>query len=386
MKLSEELHTQARTLVASRLGLDFSERRRADLERGLVHAAGTSSEPALRAYLTRLVDLPESSPELMHLAQGLTVGETYFFRDRRCFEVLEQEIFPALISARRKEGTRRLRIWSAACATGEEPYSVAILLDRLLPDRAEWAITILATDINPHSLQIAERALYRDWSFRGSPEWLVGRYFRSRPNGIFELDSRIRGMVTFAPLNLAASGYPSALTNTAAMDLILCRNALMYFTEVARRAAAARLQRALVANGWLALSAIEASPELFGRLVPATFEGAAFFRKSVESASQESAATRSASSGGVVSPLLAAPWEGAALEPTARALPPPVQAPPDAPAPGMPPVLDRPQDQAAEDAGAPAETAELGRRRGWLTRGAWTRPATCATPPGRETH
>lgn len=139
MRLSWEICLQARALIASRLGLDFSEARQADLERGLIRALRTSSVSVPETYLTLLASLPEGSPELMRLAGHLTVGETYFFRDRALFEALEQHVLPSLIEARRAEGILRLRLWSAGCATGEEPYSLAILLDRLLPDLSDWA-------------------------------------------------------------------------------------------------------------------------------------------------------------------------------------------------------------------------------------------------------
>jgi len=278
MRLSGEVCREVRALVASRLGLDFPESRQADLERGLLRALRASSIPAPEAYLTWLAALPDESPEWRRLAGHLTVGETYFFRDRALFEALEQQLLPSLIAARRAEGIPRLRLWSAGCATGEEPYSLAILLDRLLPDRTDWAVTILATDINPVALEAVRRGIYREWSFRETPQWVRDRYFRRRGAETFEVDPGIRRMITVAPLNLAEDGYPSVVTNTTAMDLILCRNVLMYFTREAQRATVARLQRALVSGGWLAVSPAEASAELFRPLAPVSFPGAVLYR------------------------------------------------------------------------------------------------------------
>ncbi len=281
MRIPDEVRLRARALIASRLGLDFAEHRRADLEQALLRASRSASIPAPEAYLTWLATLPDESPEWRRLAGHLTVGETYFFRDRASFEALEQQVLPSLIAARRSGGTLRLRFWSAGCATGEEPYSLAILLDRFLPDRADWAVTILATDINPTALEAARRACYREWAFRETPPAIRDRYFRLRGTETFELDERIRRMVTFAPLNLAENGYPNLVTNTAAMDLILCRNVLMYFTPEAQRETVARLGRALVAKGWLLVSPAEGSAELFRPLVPVNFPGAIFYRRPI---------------------------------------------------------------------------------------------------------
>lgn len=279
MSLTAQHHREAEALVGRRLGLCLPEERRADLDHALAEGLRSSGLSSPEAYLAWLARLPDSSPEWGRLASRLTVGETYFFRDRACFEALEQYVLPALIASRRSEGMLRLRFWSAGCATGEEPYSLAILLDRLLPDLSNWALTLLATDINPDALAIAQRGLYREWSFRETPPWARGRYFRSRRGEKFELEPRIRKMVTFAPLNLAEDGYPSMVTNTSAMDLILCRNVLMYFGHDAQRESVARLQRALVTGGWLVLSPVEASPDLLRPLIPVDLPGSLLHRK-----------------------------------------------------------------------------------------------------------
>lgn len=279
MKLSDEVCRLARSLIAYRLGLDFPEARQADLERGLARALRSASTSSPETYLSTLATLPDGSSEWRRLAGYLTVGETYFFRDRGCVEALEQQVLPSLIAARRSAGNLRLRLWSAGCATGEEPYSLAIMLDRLLPDLADWTLTILATDINPESLETARRGLYRQWSLRETPLWIRDRYFHRQGGETFEVDTRIRRMVTFAPLNLAEDGYPTVVTNTTAMDLTLCRNVLMYFTGEAQRASVARLQRALLPGGWLAVSPAEASTDLFRPLIPVSFPGVILYRK-----------------------------------------------------------------------------------------------------------
>lgn len=279
MRLSDEVCRQARALIASRLGLDFPAGREADLERRFLSACHTSSYSAPETYLAWLATLPAESQEWRRLAGHLTVGETYFFRDRASFAALEQHVLPALIAARRAQGLLQLRIWSAGCATGEEPYSLAILLDRLLPDRSAWSLTILATDINHAALAVARRGLYRQWSLRDTPTWVQERYFSDHGAAGFEVDPRMRQMVTFTLLNLADAGHLATTTDTSAMDVILCRNVLMYFTREAQRAAVERLQRALASGGWLLVSAIEASADLMRPLVPVNFPGAILYRK-----------------------------------------------------------------------------------------------------------
>jgi chemotaxis protein methyltransferase CheR len=132
---------------------------------------------------------PAGRPALEAFVGDLTVGETHFFRNRPQFEALERHILPELIERRRP--TRRLRLWSAACSTGEEPYSLAILLERLLSDRARWDVRILATDINRAALERARRGQYGAWSFRDVPGDVATTFFVRR-GATLEVARRVR--------------------------------------------------------------------------------------------------------------------------------------------------------------------------------------------------
>lgn len=212
------------------------------------------------------------------LASHLTIGETYFFREKETLQVFEQQIVPELLRSRH-DGERRLRIWSAGCCTGEEPYSIAMLLDGLIPDASAWNVTILATDINPQFLQKAAGGVYGEWSLRGTPAWIRERYFKQRKDGRFELHSRIRSRVRFSYLNLADDVYPSLLNNTNAMDVIFCRNVLMYFTAERAKEVSGNLYRSLVDGGWLAVSPTETSNILFSSFSAVQFPGVVLYRK-----------------------------------------------------------------------------------------------------------
>ena len=264
--------------VASRMGLHFPQERWADLERGVVAAAREFGLPDAEACARRLLSAPLTQTHVEILAGHLTVGETYFFREKNSLDALEQHIVPELLRSRR-DGERRLRIWSAGCCTGEEPYSVAMLLDRVIPDPKEWIVTILATDINPRFLRKAARGVYGEWSFRGAPEWVKERYFSRRKDGRLELQPHISGRVTFSYLNLAEDVYPSLLNNTNAMDVIFCRNVLMYFTAERAQSVARKLHRSLVDGGWLIVSPTETSNTLFPSFSAIGFPGAVLYRK-----------------------------------------------------------------------------------------------------------
>lgn len=275
--------------VAERMGLHFPRERWRDLERGIVAATPELDQPDVESCIRWLLSASMTRSHIEILASHLTVGETYFFREKRGLEILETEIIPELLRPRR-DGERYLRIWSAGCCTGEEPYSIAMLLDRLIPDYDDWNITLLATDINPRFLRKAAAGIYGDWSFRETPEWIKSRYFKKRKDGRFELSAHITGKVAFSYLNLADDVYPSLLNGTNAMDVIFCRNVLMYFTAQRAKQVARNLHRSLLDDGWLIVNPAEASNTLCPLFTPVEFPGAVFYRKT-EDQPQQCAAT-----------------------------------------------------------------------------------------------
>ena len=276
--LSHNLLAQLSQFVASRMGLSFPQERWGDLANGMASAAQGQGSWDAEAYVQWLLSSPLTRQEIETLASHLTVGETYFFREKSSFDILEEQVLPELIRLHRVD-TMRLRIWSAGCCTGEEPYSVAMLLDMKIPDLADWNVTILATDINPRFLEIASAGVYGEWSFRAIPPGIRERYFTQLPDGRMQIAQRIRRMVTFSFLNLAEDVYPSLVNNTNAMDVVLCRNVLMYFTPEHAARVVENLHGSLVENGWLVVSPSETSQALFRRFTIVDFPNAMLYRK-----------------------------------------------------------------------------------------------------------
>jgi chemotaxis protein methyltransferase CheR len=255
-RLSEGQIARFTAFVETRIGLQLSSSSSTELERKIAHAAWENGFPSGVEFVEWLTGSPQSREHLETLASHLTIGETYFWRDKETFRVFQERVIPELVARRRGEG-KFLRIWSAGCATGEEPYSIAILLKETIADISEWNVTILATDINPEFIKKAARGFYRDWSFRDAPSWLREKYFVAVEDGGFEISPSLRGMVDFRMLNLAEDTYPSLFSNTNAMDLVFCRNVLMYFSPQVMRKVVERLSRSLTGGGWLIVSPTE---------------------------------------------------------------------------------------------------------------------------------
>ena len=280
--VSEVLLEQFSKFVAERIGLHFPRERWRDLERGIRSAAKELGFQETESFLHYVLSSPLPRDQLEILASNLTVGETYFYRENKAFEALEEHILPELVrSPRGKE--RRIRVWSAGCCTGEEPYSVAISLSKAITDLKDWNITILATDINPRFLKKASQATYGEWSFRDSPQWLKDRSFTRVKGGCYEIVSPIKKMVTFSHLNLAEDIYPSLLNNTNAMDIIFCRNVLMYFTPEQTQKVIQKLYNSLADGGWLIVSSIENSSVLYSQFTTVNFHGLTVYRKDLSS-------------------------------------------------------------------------------------------------------
>lgn len=160
----------------------------------------------------------------------ITTGESYFFRDKDQFALLRNRILPELME---KSGRQHsLRIWCAGCSTGEEPYSIAILLDQLLPLGDLRDVHILGTDISKEAIEKAGRGAYSRWSFRMTDPDLMRRYF-VKDGDMWVVDERIRRAVTFQVGNLRGDPFPAPFTAIHDMDLIICRNVFIYFNKEA---------------------------------------------------------------------------------------------------------------------------------------------------------
>ena len=193
-------------------------------------------------------DTAASRREWEEVVLPLTIGESYFFRDSGQFSLLRQRLIPELIE--RNSATRSLRIWSAGCSTGEEPYSLAILVSELLPPQSHWHIVIVGTDVNKHAIAAARRGIYREHSLRTLDQDLRKRYFHQYRSD-WELEARFRSMVSFHQVNLLRDPFPDPTTNLTEMDLILCRNVFIYFDRATIAPVITKFTNSLKVGGYL---------------------------------------------------------------------------------------------------------------------------------------
>lgn len=222
--LSDRQFTELARIIEQNSGLYFTEEKRREFQIRLADVLlDQNGVSRAREVIENVKKSDEALQELLDL---LTIGESYFFRNRPHFEALTNRILPDLIEQSKKRKT--LRIWCAGCATGEEPYSISILLRDRFPEVANWNIVVTATDINRQYLEKAKEGIYTKWSFRGVDEDLIWKYFTKESDGRFRLHADIRRTVNFKWFNLAQMPYTERLP-LLQYDLIVCRNVLIYF-------------------------------------------------------------------------------------------------------------------------------------------------------------
>jgi chemotaxis protein methyltransferase CheR len=207
------------------------------------------------SYTDFLADPAQGSAEMDVLIARLTIGETYFFRDEAQFEAIRTVILPDILE--RNKSSKQLRIWSAGCATGAEPYSLAILLARDFADRiAGWQIGIDATDLNRGYLAQAAAGKFRAWAIRSTSDEVKRECF-SKDGLTWTIHPRYKQWISFQYMNLVERDFATPWPNGTLFDLILCRNVMIYFAPEVNRRLIGRLHNSLGDDGWLVVGASE---------------------------------------------------------------------------------------------------------------------------------
>lgn len=235
------------------LGLRYQPHQWSDLLRMLKPALKELGMRDMAECISWLSDGEITNDAIRILAKHLTIGESYFFREIVVFSLLKEHVLPELLKQKSSQDAKSIRIWSAGCSTGEEVYSLAILLDSFLGDKTDWTYSVLGTDINTIAIERAREGVYREWSFRDISDDLIRDYFTREKDSRRKVIDRIRDNTDFHYLNLVESPaqYP------AGFDIVLCRNVLMYFTRPNVQKIVQGFRRSVVESGWLIPSLTE---------------------------------------------------------------------------------------------------------------------------------
>jgi chemotaxis protein methyltransferase CheR len=277
-----------REFLAEHSGLHFDRRNLKLLERGLLNRMQVLKIDSYKRYFSYLSQFGESRGELQKLLQCLTVGETYFFRYHSQFDAIRTFLLPGLFKRGKKIP---IKIWSAGCSTGEEAYSLAMTIMDAVPDWRERDIKIIATDINNRSLHLAREGTYGPRALRATDRNHQHRYFEKKGDRYRVIDD-VRSMVTFSHLNLQTSTYPSADNDLFDLDIILCRNVLIYFAAATARTIVQRMYTCLADGGHLFLGHAETLFHVTSKFERINHDGAFFYRRRDDAAPPERPAIR----------------------------------------------------------------------------------------------
>jgi chemotaxis protein methyltransferase CheR len=283
--LDPDLQIRYLGLVEQRLGLRLTAQQALALPAAVSEVLRKSGH-ATAADLYATLAATDDSDLMDALGAGLTIGETHFFRIAPQIEALRSVVLPEIMA--RRAAMRRLGIWSAGCSTGEEAYTMAMLVHEALPASDHWEAQVLGTDLSHRALATAREAVYGEWSFRETPEPARARYFTSEGTR-WRLTESIKRMVRFSHLNLMADAFPSPGPAGPTLDLILCRNVTIYFSPEACRRLYRRLAEALLPGGWLILGPSDPTPTHPILLEPVTVAGAILWRRTTSIGSVDTA-------------------------------------------------------------------------------------------------
>lgn len=247
--MNSEEFTLLRDFVYQLCGLHFTEDSKYLLEKRLAKRLQAHNLKSFKDYYYFLRYSPGKDQELTELVDLLTTNETYFFREDFQLRTFCEEILPELRERKEKSGNRHLRIWSAGCSSGEEPYTIAmLLLDQ--PWLKDWRVEVIGTDISQRVLQLARQGVYSESAFRTTDALYRQRFFADDGSGKSRVRDEVRSLVTISHLNLFDSARVSLLGR---MDVIFCRNVIIYFDLPGKKRVVDTFHQRLHPEGFLLL-------------------------------------------------------------------------------------------------------------------------------------
>jgi len=286
MELEKREFEAIRDMVYKETGMMFEDRKRLFVQARIARRLAAVDCETPRDYYRYLRYQDASGEELQHLVETLTTNETYFFREYPQLECFANEALPAISDAKAAKNDYKLKLWSAACSTGDEPYTLAIILRACLEEFHKWQIEILATDIDTNVLAAAQRGIYSERAVKDVPAVYLGEYFRSRLSK-YHVTDEIKDMVSFSQVNLLDR---RAMRCQRGYDFIFCRNVLIYFDDAARRKVLSSFYDALVPGGFIFLGHSESVGRISAAFEMVSLGGYITYRRPLEGARMRRAA------------------------------------------------------------------------------------------------
>ena len=269
MKVDRNLLEQLSSIIYAKAGL-FLQRRDLDKLKSFIEkqiSAGRFKSPQ-----DVLREATRSRSFLNELLDVVTINETYFFRHKSHFDVLQNKILPEFFSQRGK-----VKLWSAGCSTGEEPYTLAIVAKEVQKSLGRGMVQVVANDVSQEAIAKAKEGVYNQYSIRFVPPDILDRYFEKLPDGRYRVKDEVRSLVQFMLLSITSETDMARIRNM--VDVAMCRNVLIYFDENSRKKALQLIADNLRIGGYLFLGPAESARGVVKNLKMVLFPGAVAYRK-----------------------------------------------------------------------------------------------------------
>jgi chemotaxis protein methyltransferase CheR len=244
MVLSDELYDKFVKMIYKKTGIFYEHNKKYYVQKRVEKRAERLGIDSIDDYY-RMLKFAKDSAEFDKLINELTVNETYFFRDYPQLRNFAEEVLPMMVRMKKENNDRNIKIWSAACSTGEEPYTLSIILQEMLDEPEKWNLQIVASDINTDVLRTAKIGLYEYRSVRDVPPEYLEKYF-TKMHESYLVNLGVKKLVKFMKINLMDSAAVSDITGC---DVIFCRNCLIYFDDESRKTVLSDFYRSLNPGG-----------------------------------------------------------------------------------------------------------------------------------------
>jgi chemotaxis protein methyltransferase CheR len=276
LKISDAEFVQLRDYIYQQAGIYIADNRKYLLENRLANRLKELNLKSFNEYYHFLQYDPGKRQELNRLFEVVTTNETSFYRNPPQLAVFQNSVLPEVLERQRKTGARKLRIWSAGCSTGEEPYTIAIILHEVLRSEiATWDIKITANDLSEAVLASARRGVYNDYTLRTTPKDIVSRHFIAE-EGKFKIKPDVKRLVNFGQINLSDR---MMLKRVDRSQIVFCRNVIIYFDDEMKKNVIGSFYDNLLPGGVLLIGHSESLHNISRAFKPKHHTGAIVYLK-----------------------------------------------------------------------------------------------------------
>ena len=276
LKVTDGEFVQLRDFIYQSSGIYIAENRKYLIESRLSNRVKELNLKTFGEYYYFLQFDANRKAEMTKLFEVITTNETSFYRNPPQLKVFQEKVLPETLEAIKKKGSKRLRIWSAGCSTGEEPYTLAIILHEVLKTELPlWDIKITANDISEAVLNSARHGRYNEYSLRTTPKEIIDKYFTQQENG-FEIQPKLKSLVQFAPINLSDR---LMLKRNEKSHIIFCRNVIIYFDDDMKRQVIESFYDNLLPDGCMLIGHSESLHNISRTFKPEHHVGTIVYRK-----------------------------------------------------------------------------------------------------------